>query len=153
MTERTSMRVWVYDCPAGQRAAALAALDDLTTEFVTGLPADQLDLTEPYYTSEARPGTSRDVADALRASAPGAAFLIREYPEAGNPGLLHAYTPALGSFSGECSAAGDVVLNRDAVHQLLAADSSGAGALRMMADIATGQPWVADFTTRGPGRQ
>jgi hypothetical protein len=152
------MRVWVYACPAGERAAALAALDGLAAEYVTGRPGDQLDLAEPYYTSEAVPGESAGLAAALRAAAPGASFLIREYSVVGNPALLHACTPALGLFSGECNTAGDVVLDRDGICCLIAGAAGGsegapARLLLTAAGVAAGGPWLADFSARGPGSQ
>ena len=148
MSDRTDMRVWVYDCPPAERAAALAALDGLTTEFMTGQPEDELDLDEPYYTSEALPGESADIAGALSTAAPGASFLVREYSTCGNPALLCARTPALGLFSGECDTAGQVVLDRDALHGLA---RGHAGLLLAAADLATGGPWLEDFAAHGPG--
>jgi hypothetical protein len=95
------MRLWIYDCPEGQRAAALAALDGLRTAYITDAPDDELNLADYYHDDAFHPGdtdAAEGLALALASAAPGVSFLMRADPDQCYPGIIRACTPALGHY-------------------------------------------------------
>jgi len=103
MSDRTSLQVFVYACPESEREAMLAVIDQHGGW-------DEGDSAEGRWTDyEACCGSADTIARALSHDAPGASFLLWEDPAYQWLGSLEAYTPELGSFSGECTSEGTVV--------------------------------------------
>lgn len=147
---RTGMHLWVYTCPADQRTAARAALgEDLSPEFISEVPASELNLTEPYYAA-VFPGEALDLTAALSSTAPGASFLMKLAPDEDRPGIIHAYTPALGHYHGEINGNSKVIVTLDHLLPLMAIPESGdsPGSQRRSRHSilqAYGWPWLEDF--------
>lgn len=144
MSDRTYMRTYVYVCPASQRHAALEVLRP------NAAPGERLILDEPYAEEDFPCGGSAELAELLAVAAPGASFVMWEDPGTVSPGELHARAPGLGAFSGDCTAAGDVVLTLDEILEV----TGSAGSLpvaRAALHRRMAGPWLDDWARTRPG--
>jgi hypothetical protein len=152
MAYSTILQCYIYACPEDQRAAAAEVLSDLDIGWEpgsgeTGSPAGPpaLSLTEPYTDHAASCGTADDLAAELTRAAPGASFVLWEDPAYSWLGSLQAYTPALGAFSADCDADGNVVFTIGEVTHVLRENAGDADHNVNAMRNAMGVPWTDDW--------
>jgi hypothetical protein len=149
MGNSTYLQLTVYDCPSRRARVArlMAGYLDLH---------DRLEPGEMYGNDDISAGSIQSLADSLIAGAPRCSFLGWEDPcmtdDGPVLGELIAYCPRYGRFDGECTGAGDVVLDyrqidalitearRDPRHQFDAANQ-----VRILTEVACGIPWQWDM--------
>jgi Protein of unknown function (DUF3145) len=95
------------------------------------------------YTWSGRPGTSGELAAALRQWSM-LRFEVTEEPSAGVDGVRYMHVPGRGLFSATTSANGDILLSEDRVRAILAA-AGGYDALAHALDKALGAAWDAEL--------
>ena len=95
------------------------------------------------YTWSGRPGTSGELAAALRQWSM-LRFEVTEEPSAGVDGVRFMHVPGRGLFSATTSANGDILLSEDRVRAILAS-AGGYDALAHALDKALGAAWDAEL--------
>lgn len=144
MSDRTILRLWVYDCPDSERPAVLA----VTGTYGLGLEyEDETTWIDPFYAYEISVGTGIDIRNALREDAPGASFLLIEYPGSLFLGDVYAYTPALGDFHAECNHEGKPAYTAGQITGMIREAGIGRHADDLLAALERqmGQPWFDDW--------
>lgn len=156
--DRATIRCYIYACPPGQRYPAARALAEMGLHFEyadeTSGP-DVLSLTAPYFAEEHNADSTGDCAQALRTAAPGCSYMLWADPYYGGPGDVHAYTPALGTFTAACDPSGEPLLSRADVAPMLRGKGrprwlSGLlparrGRIAAQLDRAMGGPWMDEY--------
>jgi hypothetical protein len=102
-SDQPGTRLYIYACPGRQRGPLARLLADygLVPESGTGRTLDgQLSLHVPYVGRHAHAGLAGELTDHIILTCPGVSFAACERPVSGSPGGFHAYTPALGRYSG-----------------------------------------------------
>ena len=138
MGDWTYLRTYIWACPMEQRRAALGVLRP------DAGPGEVLAMAEAYAEEQVHVGYVHDLADELISAAPGASFVMWADPAWALPGELRAFTPALGDFAGECTAAGEVIIGLDEVLQILTRARSRRGARSGLHKAMAG-PWMEDW--------
>jgi hypothetical protein len=149
MGDRTSMQVYVYDCPEDQRAGVLAILtEDYQLDGEWGAAGREvfLRLDIPYTADEISVGSADQIAAELIEAAPGCSFALWEDPKYQWLGSVNVYTPALGLFSAECDANGQPVYTAREITDMItkAGDVDQAGLIAAI-QRTTGGAWFADW--------
>lgn len=145
MSDRTCLRVWVYDIPEDQKPAALEVLQE---DYALELEYEPDVLwRDPFYAGEITVSTGWDIAAQLHKAAPGASYMLIEYPSSLYLGEVYAYTPALGSYGGDCDNEGQPVYNHKQVAEMIREAGTGRHVDDLLAALgkAMGEPWFEDW--------
>jgi len=143
------LQLTVYECPSRRARAAQLMAGYLDTDH-------GLEVGKMYDSNDVTPGSIQYIAANLIAAAPRCSFLGWEDPcmldDGPVLGELIAYCPRYGRFDGECTAAGDVVLDYRQIDALITEarqdprhESGAAGQIRILTEVACGIPWQRDM--------
>jgi hypothetical protein len=145
MGDRSPLYLIVAVCPPSQRAAIASLVDHygLALEPASTAVAGGLQLGGAY-TDQETSLEADDLATAVAAAAPAAAFACWQEPNSQRSGWLVCYTPRLGRYDTACDADGTAVATGEQVVAFLAglpADATAADAIAAV-DACMGGPWA-----------
>ncbi|MYZ33743.1 MULTISPECIES: hypothetical protein [unclassified Streptomyces] len=109
MSDRTPLQLYVYAVDDNDRPAVLEAIAEFSLALEWGqgeTPPRHLELGRCYGVHEATLGSSDDLANLLRSSAPSAVFTLWQDPYMTADGHLVAHVPGVGSYETGCDAEG-----------------------------------------------